>query len=326
MLAIVTLASCSTESRSSARNASTAPGGTTSDSSAGDSSAESGSPATGPECHSGASGPETFQPETFRYAKRSGVDANLTSLDLYLPAGCGAVPVVVWVHGGGWRAGDKATEATDRKAAFVNGLGAALVAVNYRLSTPRSGVRWPDHGDDVAAALAWVRNDGVAHGLDPDRLALIGHSAGAHLVSIVVTNPRLLGNVGLQPSFVDCVVSLDIDYDMANSPAEAAGLIAAAFGDDPDVLADASPVVQVERNGAPPGEFLVVSRGSQVRVDRARAFVDVINQRGGKAALLDAGTYTHGEVSAKLGLPGEKVVTPPVADLLGRCLPSGPPS
>jgi acetyl esterase/lipase len=151
------------------------------------------------------------------YADRAGVDPNLTSVDVYLPAGCGPVPVVMWVHAGGWQRGDKSGANVERKAAWAESLGAALVSVNYRLSTPGSGVMWPDHGDDVAAAVAWAQAEGAAVGLDSERVALVGHSAGAHLVSIVGTDPGLLTGAGADPLGISCVVALDVDYDLADA-------------------------------------------------------------------------------------------------------------
>jgi acetyl esterase/lipase len=266
-----------------------------------------------PECREAATGPTTFA-----YADRPGVDPNLTSVDVYLPAGCGPVPVVMWVHGGGWRRGDKAGAQVERKAAWAESLGAALVSVNYRLSTPESGVRWPDHGEDVAAAVAWVQAEGATIGLDPDRLVLVGHSAGAHLVSIVGTDPSLLTGAGADPVGVDCVVALDVDYDLADAAGQA--LIANAFGTDPDVLAAASPPIQVGRNGAPSASFFVVTRGGPPRIAKAQGFRDVINDSGGTAQLLDATGYSHAEVSSQLGAPADTLVTPPVTDFVRSCL------
>jgi len=258
------------------------------------------------------------KPSTFAYADRPGVDPNLTSVDVYVPAGCGPAPVVMWVHGGGWRRGDKAGGNVERKAVWAESLGAALVSVNYRLSTPGSGVMWPDHGDDVAAAIAWVQSAGASLGLDPQRVALVGHSAGAHLVSIVGTDPALLTDVGADPSRVDCVVALDVDYDLADASGQA--LITNAFGTDPVVIADASPPIQVERNGAPPARFLVVTRGGAQRIAKAQGFVDAIGEVDGTAELLDANPYTHNEVSSRLGLPDETLITPPVTAFVNSCL------
>ena len=79
--------------------------------------------ASGASCREKASGPKTLS-----YAQRSGVEPNLTSLDVYLPPGCGPAPVLMWVHGGGWRRGDK-SNGMRQKVAWAESLGAALVSV-----------------------------------------------------------------------------------------------------------------------------------------------------------------------------------------------------
>ena len=258
-------------------------------------------------------------PTSYRYAAQPGSPAERTSLDVYLPAGCGPVPVLVWVHGGGWRRGDKRAGAVQQKAAFAHGLGAALVAVNYRLSSPDNDVRWPDHGEDVAAAVAWTVERGPALGLDPARLALMGHSAGAQLVASLATHPTLLEDAGADQSVVGCTVVLDVQLDLTDRLGPA-GLVDNAFGTDPAVLADASPLVQVRTQGAPPSRFLVVTRGAPRRVAGAAGFVDLVTGSGGSAELLVASTYSHNEVSQRLGAPGERVVTPPTAAFLSACL------
>jgi len=276
------------------------------------STAAGGSAST--ECTDRASGPTTYQ-----YAARAGTDPDLTSLDVYLPPGCGPAPVVLWVHGGGWRTGDRSRGEVARKAALVNGLGAALVSVNYRLSSPDNDVRWPDHGNDVAAAVAWTVERGPAHGLDASRLVLMGHSAGAQLVASVAAHPTLLTDAGLDRSTVDCTVVLDVQLDLTTRRGPG-GMVEVAFSSDPEVLADASPTLQVRRHGAPPGAFLVVTRGRAWRTSGATDFVDAVNAAGGQAELVDAGTYSHNQLSQLLGAPGEQVVTPTTARFVSECL------
>ena len=273
-----------------------------------------GRPTTSAGCRTAASGPATY-----RYATRAGVPAERQSLDVYLPAGCGPVPVLFWVHGGGWRWGDKAAGAVEQKAALAHRLGAALVAVNYRLSGPDNDVRWPDHGRDVAAAVAWTVARGPALGLDPTRLSLMGHSAGAQLVASLAAHPTLLPDAGVDRAAVDCTVVLDVQLDLTDRLGPS-GLVDVAFGTDPAVLADASPAVQVRTTGAPPSRLLVVTRGTARRTAGAEKFVDAVVAAGGRAELLDAGTYTHGQVSQLLGAPGEQVVTPTTAAFLSACL------
>lgn len=256
-------------------------------------------------------------PTTFVYAERPGVDLDLTSVDVYLPEGCGPVPVVMWVHGGGWRRGDKANGYVERKAVWAASLGAALVSVNYRLTTPESGVRWPDHGKDVAAAVAWVQKEGPPVGLDGTNITLVGHSAGAHLVAIVGADPLLLTEAGADPAEVSCIVALDFSFDLASAPVDS--MISDAFGTDPEVIAAASPNVQIDRNGAPSARFLVGTRGGPRRVADAQAFVDLVNDAGGSAQLVDASPYTHNQISSQLGASDDSLVTPAASKFVGSC-------
>lgn len=268
---------------------------------------------TGARCRTEATGPRTY-----RYARRPGVDPERTSLDVFLPPGCGPAPVVMWVHGGGWRRGDKAAGFVARKAAWAASLGAALVAVNYRLSIPGADVRWPDHGEDVADAVAWVQRTGRLVGLDPTNLTLLGHSAGAHLVAIVATDSALLAQAGAQPASVACVVALDFSFDLATAAARP--LISNAFGDDPAALASASPTVQVERNGAPAARFLIGTRGGPRRIAEAQGFVDVVERSGGSAELAVANPYTHSQISSQFGAPDETIITPQANTFVESCI------
>lgn len=127
---------------------------------------------------------------------RSGPGADLVKhrLDLYLPARtfAGPWPVVVFVHGGGWRSGDKALRVAGAdvygnigRFFAAHGVGAAIV--NYRLQ-PRAA--WTDQVEDVAAATRWVREHIAERGGDPGELFLMGHSAGAQLAGHVALDPE----------------------------------------------------------------------------------------------------------------------------------------
>lgn len=108
-------------------------------------------------------------------------------LDIYVPPGAKSAPVIISVHGGLLRQGDKSEEAHvgQRFAAA----GYVTVVPSYRLSP---GVMHPAHVGDVAAAVAWVKRNIATHGGDPDRIVLTGHSAGAYLVALVALDPRYL--------------------------------------------------------------------------------------------------------------------------------------
>jgi acetyl esterase/lipase len=102
--------------------------------------------------------------------------------DLYLPKGRDKSPVVVAAHGGGWQVGSPATYR--HWGPFLAKNGVALFAIRYRLSKP--GMKtYPGAIYDVKAAVQFVRASAGELGLDPDRIGLMGDSAGAHLAALV---------------------------------------------------------------------------------------------------------------------------------------------
>jgi acetyl esterase/lipase len=107
-------------------------------------------------------------------------------LDWYLPT-TRPWPVIVFVHGGGWDSGNKNLRAGGADVyanigRYYAGRGIGVAVINYRLQ-PR--VKWAEQADDVRTAVAWVRSRALAYGGQPDRVFLMGHSAGAHLASWV---------------------------------------------------------------------------------------------------------------------------------------------
>jgi len=109
--------------------------------------------------------------------------------DLYIPEGARErPPVIVWLHPGGWIAGDRKT-APDLSR-FLAERGFAMVSVDYRLS--RQAI-FPAALEDVKSAIAWVRSAGNAYGFDGDRIGLWGASAGGHLAALAALSDRSLG-------------------------------------------------------------------------------------------------------------------------------------
>jgi len=203
------------------------------------------------------------------YATRSAAQR----LDLYLPAaGAGPFPVVVWVHGGGWRSGDKrlAPGAPQRR---VLERGYALASVNYRLSDEAT---FPAQIEDVKAAVRWLRANAARHRLDPTRIAAWGSSAGGHLVALLGTSGGVaalegaaLGNAG-ESSRVQAVVDWFGPVDFLTMDAQAAEngcppfgaghaapgspealLLGAAPRDRPDLARAASPLAYIDGDEPP---------------------------------------------------------------------------
>lgn len=125
-------------------------------------------------------------------------------LDLFLPRdqGTGPFPLVIWVHGGGWAAGDKSdiSRAEDIQMVqtkdFLLQRGYAVAAPNYRLTPDAT---FPEPAQDVAASVRYLRAHGGELGVDPKRFALMGDSAGAHLAAVTAfaqKNPEVQGTLG----------------------------------------------------------------------------------------------------------------------------------
>ena len=120
------------------------------------------------------------------YLPSSACDGPENTLDLYLPI-TGRWPVIVFVHGGGWDSGDKdfragGADVYANVGRYYASRGIAVAVINYGLQ-PR--VTWSQQVDDVRTAVSWVRSRALDYGGQPDHLFLMGHSAGAHLASLV---------------------------------------------------------------------------------------------------------------------------------------------
>ena len=172
-------------------------------------------------------------------------------MDVYLPrpGGAGQPPVVVMVHGGAWRKGDKAhTAVVDNKVAHWVGQGWVLVSINYRMQV---GTTPLVQAQDVATALATVQTLAPRWGADAQRLVLVGHSAGAHLAALLAANPALATRYGASPWLGTVSLdsaALDIEEVMGRRHF---GFYDEPFGRDPALWRATSPQAQLVA-GAPP--------------------------------------------------------------------------
>lgn len=128
-------------------------------------------------------------------------------LDIYEPAGAGPFPVVMYVHGGGWREGSK--DLYSHLGQWLSRHGVVAALINYRL-TPE--VVHPEHVRDCASAFAWLRDHAGEYKGDPERMYLTGYSAGAHLAALLATSPSYLQECGLERSVIKGVVTLSGVY------------------------------------------------------------------------------------------------------------------
>lgn len=268
-------------------------------------------------------------PRTETYRTDTSTPASRRALDVYVPArsaGCPPAPMVVYFHGGGYVTGDKGNQIADKARLFA-AEGWTFVSVNYRLSPfpvrldDPDRVRYPAAQDDAATALAWAIARASTFGADPGRVAVMGHSAGAHLAALVSTDPTFLQARGLGLSALRCTVALDTEaYDLPRFIAEggdADQLYRNAIGTDEATLRAASPRWQA-RAGSP--SHFVVTRGSAQRRQQAADHAAALRGVGVRAEVLDASGYTHEQVNSAVGAAGESVVTPPLMQFLRGCL------
>lgn len=260
------------------------------------------------------------------YLTADGVAPDLLSFDLYEPLrsdGCPAAPLVVWVHGGGWSIGDKRNQIADKVELFM-AEGWVFASVNYRLSPAVAtddpdAVRYPIHNEDVTAAIAWLRDHAADWRADPERVFVFGHSAGAGIVSQIVTNERFLAAHALGLDAIRCAAMLDTEaYDVRAQCEEGSAIYLNAFGTDPAVWDEASAMSHVEAGKGIPAS-LVVTRGMAARRALSAQFVDMLAAVGVSAALVDANPLSHAEVNDAVGAPGDTIVTPPLMDFLRGC-------
>jgi acetyl esterase/lipase len=238
-----------------------------------------------------------------RYAKLDGVEPNLLSLDVHAPRDARGCPVLVYVHGGAWSFGDK--RATGHKVPYFTGRGWVLVSLNYRLLPAADPLV---QAQDVAGALTWVHDRIERYGGDPNQLFLMGHSAGAHLVSLVATDFGWLERSGKDPSIIRGVVQLDTAaLDIVRLMETSADFYTRFFGDDHRQWRQASPVSHVAAGKPIPPFLLAVAGGHQATRLQVAGFAAALQQAGVRAEILEAADKTHTTLNRDLGLAGDAV-------------------
>ena len=230
-------------------------------------------------------------------------------LDLYLPAERPA-PVVVFVHGGGWRLGSRhsAGPAYSGTSPFeaVTRAGVAVASVDHRLS---GEARWPAPLHDVKAAVRWLRARAGELGVDPQRVYAWGESAGGHLAALLGLTgdrPELEGDVGVTgpSSAVGAVaawyapsdlpaLAADLGTDPMAADSREAQLLGAPVPTVPDLAAEASPVTHVSP-GAPPFLLLHGTADPVVPYEQSETLAEALRAVGADVQLDPVPGAGHG--------------------------------
>jgi acetyl esterase/lipase len=227
-------------------------------------------------------------------------------LDVYAPAAGKDHPVLVWLHGGGWRRGDKAA-VQQKPQAFVD-RGFVFVSVNYRF-VPQVNVK--EMTGDVAKAVRWVRDHAKGYGGSPDTIFVAGHSAGAHLSALVCTDGSFLEAEGMALSAIRGCIPVDTAvYDVPRQlegvgPLRA-GLYTKAFGEDKAAQKQLSPIAHVAKDkGIPPFLILHVADRPDATA-QSQAFAKALDEAGVQVTVAPGEEKTHATINRELGLPDDK--------------------
>lgn len=229
-------------------------------------------------------------------------------LDFYPPASArGPAPLIVFVHGGGWKRGSKDNAAGNWKAPHYTAAGYAYASINYRL-VPDATVE--QQGADIAAALKFLLTRADKLGIDRSRVVLMGHSAGAHLVALVGTDESYLKGAGLSFRDLDGVLPIDgAAYDVPRQMTEGPNVMqktyAQAFGSDPTRQRALSPSLQAAAPNAP--HFLIIHVQRPDGISQSKELEAALRQGGTLVERRDfpgEGLQGHGQINRELGNPG----------------------
>lgn len=259
--------------------------------------------------------------ENIRYAP----DDELQALDVYAPPGAKDMPVLFWIHGGGWETGDK-SEVHVKPQAFTEH-GFVLVSPNYRL-WPRVEMGTIFH--DVAKAIGWVHRSISQYGGDPRRIVVMGHSAGAQLAALMCVDHRYVQAEGVPTEVLRACVPVDGDTYDVPAIIQTAELRQALhrlpqptkghrvkFGNDPAKHVEFSAVTHVaDGAGIPPLMIMYVAGHPDVTA-QAQRLAAALERARVPAKLLGVKDTNHNQLNIRLGEPDDA----PTAEVLAFLAP-----
>ena len=248
-------------------------------------------------------------------------------LDVYSPTGAKNLPVVFWIHGGGWQAGDKSS--VQLKPQVFMDKGFVFVSTNYRLLP---NVEIDIIFCDIAKSIHWVHDHIAEHGGDPKRMLVIGHSAGAQLAALICTDNRYLKEEGLPLSIIKGCVPVDGDtYDVpaiietAETRRRVHGQPQAKFGhrekfgNTPEKHRDFSAVTHVAKGKNIPPFLILHVADHPDNAAQAQRFGAVLKESGIPVTVFGAKETNHTKINENLGQP-EDPSTKALFDFVGEAL------
>jgi acetyl esterase/lipase len=233
------------------------------------------------------------------------------ALDLYQASGSGLHGLVVFVHGGGWIEGSK--NSGQLAAKLLNPYGYTVASIEYRMFPQTDG---QGEAEDIARSIAYLIQNAQTLGINSHSVALMGHSAGGHLVALIGTDSRYLSSVELDTSAVQVIITLDGVFELASSiPNFSLAQGQQLFGPTKESWQRFSPVSLVGTMRMHP-LFCIMHEDTNPRfTPQADLFVKTLKDHDEKAREGVANGLNHGQLYGELLNPNQ-----PMAGFILQCL------
>lgn len=238
-------------------------------------------------------------------------------VDIYQPDDAlGDAPLIFYIHGGGWSAGDH--KMVDAKPAHFVGQGFVFASAGYRV-LPDAPVE--EQAADLGEALRAVRAQAVDYGFDPDRIVVMGHSAGAHLAALLASDPQYAGDAfgAIRAAVLTDGGGYDIALALTMPEMEAPLLYRDVFGRDAARHKALSPLTHVGGRDAPHWLLLhLTERPTTTR--QAEVMAQALKKAGRTAQVFALEGSTHLRINREIGTPAGEAQTAVIDDFLVRVL------
>jgi arylformamidase len=234
-------------------------------------------------------------------------------LDIYAPANASNLPVLFWIHGGGWQSGDKTS--VHLKPQFFTDQGFVFVSINHRLLPD---VVMEDIIADVANAFAWMHQNISQYGGNPSRIVVGGHSSGAQLAALFCTDHRYLEKHAIPLSLIKGCIPVDGDtfdipaiIETAETRRRAHGQSLPTFGHrqkfghDPAKHLNFSAVTHIAKDKSIPPFFILHVADHPDNSAQAVRLETVLKDASLPVTRYGAKETNHTRINANLGLPDD---------------------
>jgi acetyl esterase/lipase len=237
------------------------------------------------------------------------------TLNVYAPTAKSSkpAPVIFWIHGGGWRGGEKTS--VQLKPKFFTDLGYVFVSTNHRYITTNP---MNEIFADIAKSLRWTHDHAAEFGGDPNRIVIMGHSSGAQLAAYLAIDDRPLKAEGLSLSIFKGCVPVDADtfdvpavIELATANRKAAGKPEPKyghreiFGGKPELWIDYSATHHVAASKGIPPFLILYDAAATLTPDQAKRLEKSLTSKGIQAKAFGATNTNHGKINSDLGLPND---------------------